>query len=74
MAMAFEWPDKVLKSTQGAFYGVISGVLITQFLFTFALGVNDIALFIERSINNTITSESKKTREFESGDCQLYDL
>ena len=44
MAMAFEWPDKVLKSTQGAFYGVISGVLITQFLFTFALGVNDIAL------------------------------
>lgn len=44
MAMAFEWPDKVLKSTQGAFYGVISGVLISQFLFTFALGVNDIAL------------------------------
>lgn len=44
MAMAFEWPDKVLRSTQGAFYGVISGVLITQFLFTFALGVNDIAL------------------------------
>lgn len=44
MAMAFEWPDKVLKSTQGAFYGMISGVLITQFLFTFALGVNDIAL------------------------------
>ncbi|EOS7871300.1 hypothetical protein E3407_RS04715 [Enterococcus hirae] len=44
MAMAFEWPDKVLKSTQGAFYGVISGVLIIQFLFTFALGINDIAL------------------------------
>ena len=44
MAMAFEWPDKVLKSTQGGFYGVISGVLITQFLFTFALGVKDIAL------------------------------
>ncbi len=75
MAMAFEWPDKVLKSTQGAFYGVISGVLITQFLFTFALGVNDIALSY-REINQQYhyVREQKKTREFESGDCQLYDL
>lgn len=70
MAMAFEWPDKVLKSTQRGFYGVISGVLITQFLFTFALGVKDIALSY-REINQQYhyVREQKKTREFESSDC-----
>lgn len=44
VAMAFEWPDQIAKSPQGIFYGVISGILITHFLFTFVLGVNDIIL------------------------------
>lgn len=44
IAMAFEWPDQVIKSFSGVFYGVISAVLITQFLFTFALGMNDMIL------------------------------
>lgn len=50
IAMALLWPDKMSYSPVRICYSLISAILIPHFLFTFALGVNDIVLSY-RNIN-----------------------